>query len=238
MVNIAGRGIKAEVDGKEVLAGNRKLLSENRVKLEVAECNDTAVYIAQCGKYLGCIKLSDKIKPEAKDALTALKALGIKDTVILTGDNEAIARRVGESVGADKVYAGLMPQDKVDIALRLKNDGEGVLAFAGDGINDAPVLSCVDVGIAMGALGSDAAIEAADVVIMNDSLSSVGEAVKISRKTMRIVRQNIVLSLSVKFGVMILSTMGFDNMYAAIFADVGVMVLAVLNAMRMILVKK
>ena len=236
--NISGSGIKAEVDGKEVLAGNRKLLSENGVKLEVAECNDTAVYIAQCGKYLGCIKLSDKIKPEAKGALTALKALGIKDTVILTGDNEAIACRVGESVGADKVYAGLMPQDKVDIALRLKNDGEGVLAFAGDGINDAPVLSCVDVGIAMGALGSDAAIEAADVVIMNDSLSSVGEAVKISRKTMRIVRQNIVLSLSVKFGVMILSTMGFDNMYAAIFADVGVMVLAVLNAMRMVLVKK
>lgn len=234
VVNVPGNGIKAQIDGEAVLAGNSLLLLNNGVEPVENSEDGTIVHIARNGEYIGCIVLADEIKPDAKAAVAALKQNGIRRTIMLTGDNTAAAQKVAEKVCVDETYAKLLPQDKVKLALKLKEEGSGALAFAGDGINDAPVLSCVDVGIAMGALGSDAAIEAADVVIMNDSLSAVSEAVKISKKTMRIVRQNIVISLVIKFGVMILSAIGYDNMYAAIFADVGVMILAVLNAMRML----
>ena len=238
VLNISGKGIKALLDGKEVLAGNRLLMADNEIEFDDIDENATVVHVALGGEYKGYIILSDEIKPDSLTALTELKQAGIKRTIMLTGDNRAVAESVANKLKINEVYSQLLPQDKVELGLKLKNEGGGKLAFAGDGINDAPVLSCVDVGIAMGALGSDAAIEAADVVIMNDSLQAVSEAIKISGKTMRIVRQNIFISLAVKFGVMILSTCGYDNMYAAIFADVGVMILAVLNAMRLLSNKK
>ncbi len=233
VINIAGRGIKAELDLKEALAGNIDFMRENNVPAKDIEVEGTVVHIACDNKYLGAIVLSDENKEDSKEAIENLKKHGIKKTIMLTGDNPLVAVRIGNELLIDEIHASLLPADKVEKALSLKGE-EGKLAFAGDGINDAPVLSCVDVGIAMGALGSDAAIEAADVVIMNDSLVAVGESIKIARKTMRIVRQNIVMSIAIKFGVMLLSVLGFDNMYAAIFADVGVMVIAVLNSMRML----
>lgn len=231
VVTIHGKGISAEIDGKRVLAGSRQLLSDDEVDIPYNDDSETSVYVAYDNSFVGFILLEDKVKENASESLHALKKTGIKRTVMLTGDNENAARKVGKEVGADEVYSGLLPQDKVEKVLQMKE--KGVTAFVGDGINDAPVLSCVDVGFAMGALGSDAAVEAADIVIMNDDLSLLARAVALSKKTMKIVRQNIALSLGVKFGVMVLSILGFDNMYAAIFADVGVMIIAVLNSMRM-----
>ena len=237
VINLPGNGIKAFIDGKSVLAGNRKLMQSASIDLNLSEESGTTVYISVDGEYKGCISLSDKLKDGAEEIVSLLKKTGVKQIVMLTGDNSSVAEKVGKSVNPDKIYSSLLPQDKVSIALNLKKEGRGKFAFAGDGINDAPVLSCADVGIAMGVLGSDAAIEAADVVIMNDSLFAVAEAIKISRKTLRIVKQNIFISLLIKFGVMFFSILGFDNMYAAIFADVGVMIIAVLNAMRMLSTK-
>ena len=234
VVNVAGRGIKAMIDSKEALLGNIEFIRENEIDAPLVEEHGSVVYVAYDKKCIGAIVLNDEIKPDTKEAIETMRENGIRRTVMLTGDNMLVAQRIGKKLLIDEIHASLMPADKVEKALSLKEDGEGKLAFAGDGINDAPVLSCVDVGIAMGALGSDAAIEAADVVIMNDSLMAVNDSIKIAKKTMRIVRQNIIMSIAIKFGVMILSTLGFDNMYAAIFADVGVMILAVLNAMRML----
>ncbi len=234
VVTLPGNGITAQIDGKDVLAGNAGMIAQRGINIPESIYKGTVVHIAADGVYMGYISLSDKVKADAKAAIVNLRKTGVKHSVILTGDNKSVAQEVAKDLGVDKAYWELLPQDKVEVALSLKKEGKGKLAFAGDGINDAPVLSCVDVGIAMGALGSDAAIEAADVVIMNDSLSAVIEAVKLSKKTMRVVRQNIVISLVVKFGVMLFSAMGYDNMYAAIFADVGVMMIAVLNAMRML----
>ena len=231
VVTIHGKGISAEIDGKRVLAGNRQLLIDNEIEVPYKVEDGTAVHVAYDNRAAGFILLEDKVKENAAKSLQALKKAGIKRTVILTGDNEKTALKVQKVIGADEAYAELLPQDKVKKVLELKKDG--ITAFVGDGINDAPVLSCVDVGFAMGALGSDAAVEAADIVIMNDDLSLLAGTVALSRKTMKIVRQNIALSLGVKFGVMILSLLGFDNMYMAIFADVGVMIIAVLNSMRM-----
>lgn len=232
VLTIHGKGISAEIDGKKVLAGSRQLLIDNEIHIPYNDDGGTCVYVAYDNSAAGFILLEDKAKENAAKSLQALKQSGIKHIVMLTGDNENAARKVGKEVGADEVYSGLLPQDKVEKVLQMKE--KGVTAFVGDGINDAPVLSCVDVGFAMGALGSDAAVEAADIVIMNDDLSLVGSAVVLSKKTMKIVRQNIAISLGVKFGVMILSILGFDNMYAAIFADVGVMIIAVLNSMQML----
>lgn len=236
VVTIHGKGISAEIDGKKVLAGSRQLLIDNEIHIPYNDDGGTCVYVAYDNSAVGFILLEDKAKENAAKSLQALKQSGIKQIVMLTGDNENSAQKVGKEVGADEVYSGLLPQDKVEKVLQMKE--KGVTAFVGDGINDAPVLSCVDVGFAMGALGSDAAVEAADIVIMNDDLSAVADAVTLSKKTMKIVRQNIALSLGVKFGVMILSILGFDNMYAAIFADVGVMIIAVLNSMRMMKKKR
>ena len=238
VINLPGNGIKATVDGKSVLAGNRKLMKNASVNVPSLDENETKVYIAVDGEYMGSISLSDKLKVGADEITGLLRKNGVKRIVMLTGDNSAVAEKTAERVHPDQVYSSLLPQDKVSVALNMREEGGGKMAFVGDGINDAPVLSSADVGIAMGALGSDAAIEAADVVIMNDSLFAVAEAIKTSKKVMSIVRQNIFISLVIKFGVMLLSVLGFDNMYAAIFADVGVMIIAVLNAMRMLWTKK
>ena len=229
---VHGKGIFAEIDGKRVIAGSRQLLIDNEIRIPYDNEDGTCVHVAYDNRAVGFILLEDKVKENASESLCALKEAGINRTVILTGDNERTAQKVAKAIGADEYYAELLPQDKVEKVLEMKK--KGITAFVGDGINDAPVLSCVDAGFAMGALGSDAAVEAADIVIMNDDLSAVGRTVALSKKTMRIVRQNIALSLGVKFGVMALSILGFDNMYAAIFADVGVMIIAVLNSMRMI----
>jgi len=194
----------------------------------------TVVHVAVDGEYGGCIVISDTVKADAKQAIDSLRKLGVRRTVMLTGDAEAVGMRVARELGLDEAYCGLLPGDKVDHVERLLKEsaGKGALAFVGDGINDAPVLSRADVGIAMGALGSDAAIEAADVVLMNDRPSRIATAISISRKTHAIVKQNIVFALGVKGLVLVLSAVGLANMWGAVFADVGVAVLAILNAMR------
>ena len=231
---IAGRGVRAVVDGREVLVGNESLMKFYNIQIKGVDFAGTIVHLAVDGVYAGCILVEDEIKPDSIRALRELKAFGVKRTVMLTGDNAQVAEKVAAVLGIDEVYSGLLPVDKVE---RLENlmeeqSGEGVLAFVGDGINDAPVLARSDVGIAMGALGSDAAIEAADVVIMTDEPSKIVTAINISRKTLRIVRQNIVFALFVKGIVLALGALGFANMWGAVFADVGVSVIAILNAMR------
>lgn len=230
---IAGHGVSALVSGKRVLAGNMRLMDREKITAVRKHDDKTVVYVAVDGVYAGCITISDVIKPTSKEAVSNLKAGGIK-TVMLTGDSPEAAERVAGELGIDIVKSGLLPEDKVinvEELLARKKPGE-VLAFVGDGINDAPVLSRADVGIAMGALGSDAAIEAADVVLMDDDPSKISLAMRISVKTLRIVRENIVFALAVKLVCLILGALGIANMWAAIFADVGVMVIAVLNATR------
>ena len=232
---LPGRGVRAVVDGRTVLAGNGKLMKEFDVAVsEDGEPAGTVVYVAADGQYLGRLVVADQIKESAPRALQMLKAEGVGRTVMLTGDAPAVGQAVGRTLGLDEVHAGLLPGDKVERVEQLlaqKRSGEQ-LVFVGDGINDAPVLSRADVGVAMGAMGSDAAIEAADVVLMDDDLTKLPVAVSIARKTLRIVRQNIVFALGVKFLVLILSAFGMANMWMAVFADVGVAVIAILNAMR------
>lgn len=230
----AGHGVEAEIDGALILAGNLRLLQQHGVSVPEIHESETAVYVAKNGHYLGCITLEDVPKSGSVRAVSDLKALGIRKTVMLTGDRQAIAHRVAHTLGIDEVHAELLPGDKVSVIESLLSD-EGTTAFAGDGINDAPVLMRADVGIAMGALGTDAAIEAADVVLMNDDPTAICTAVRISGKTMRIVRENIVLALSVKLVILLLSAFGLLGQYGmwiAVFADVGVLILAVLNALR------
>ena len=231
---IAGHGVQALVDGHPVAVGNAKLMEKIGAALPDARTDGTTVYVAADGKYIGCIVISDVVKPTAKAAMAALKENGVKMTVMLTGDAKAAADRVAAEIGMDRVESELLPGDKVAQVEKLlaeKGPKEN-LAFVGDGINDAPVLSRADVGIAMGALGSDAAIEAADVVLMDDDPSKIALAMKISRHTLQIVRQNIVFALAVKAVCLVLGALGIAGMWLAIFADVGVMVLAVLNATR------
>lgn len=231
---ISGHGIRATVDGREICVGNERLIERVGANAKKCEKVGTIVHIAVDGVYEGHIVISDTIKSDAKQAIEQLRALGVRRTVMLTGDTEEVGRRVAEELGVDEAYCGLLPSDKVEhVEKLLAESGEkGALAFVGDGINDAPVLSRADVGIAMGALGSDAAIEAADVVLMNDRPSRIATAISISRKTHRIVHQNIVFALGVKILVMIFGALGMTNMWAAVFADVGVSVIAILNAMR------
>ena len=227
--NIAGQGIKAVINGKEVLAGNKKLLKD--VEFEPIETADTVVYVAIDGKFKGYIKIADEIKQEAKKAISDMKKVGVKQTYMLTGDGESVAKSVAEKLQLDEYKAKLLPQDKVEIVKKLIDGGKKV-AFVGDGINDAPVLALSDVGISMGQIGSDAAIEASDVVIMTDEITKIAQAIKISKKTIRIAMQNAVFAIGVKIVVLVLSAIGFTNMWAAIFADVGVTVLAILNSFR------
>lgn len=236
---IAGHGVQALVDGHPVAVGNAKLMEKIGAALPDARTDGTTVYVAADGKYIGCIVISDVVKPTAKAAMAALKENGVKMTVMLTGDAKAAADRVAAEIGMDRVESQLFPGDKVAQVEKLlaeKGPKEN-LAFVGDGINDAPVLSRADVGIAMGALGSDAAIEAADVVLMDDDPSKIALAMKISRHTLQIVWQNIVFALAVKAVCLVLGALGIAGMWLAIFADVGVMVLAVLNATRALKIK-
>jgi Cd2+/Zn2+-exporting ATPase len=228
---ISGNGVTAVVDGVSVAAGNDKLMK--RLNIEYSPCRSTGtiIHMAIDGKYAGHIVISDKVKPHAKEAIAALKKSGVNKTVMLTGDAKKVADDVSASLGIDQVYSELLPGDKVAKVEELLKSNE-TLAFVGDGINDAPVLSRADVGIAMGAMGSDAAIEAADVVLMDDDPLKISKAIRISRKCLRIVHQNIVFALVIKFGCLGLGALGIANMWFAIFADVGVMVIAVLNAIR------
>lgn len=236
---IAGHGVQALVDGHPVAVGNAKLMEKIGAALPGERTDGTTVYVAADGKYIGCIVISDVVKPTAKAAMAALKENGVKMTVMLTGDTKAAADRVAAEIGIDRVESELLPGDKVAQVEKLlaEKDPKENLAFVGDGINDAPVLSRADVGIAMGALGSDAAIEAADVVLMDDDPSKIALAMKISRHTLQIVWQNIVFALAVKAVCLVLGALGIAGMWLAIFADVGVMVLAVLNATRALKIK-
>ena len=236
---LTGRGIKATIDEKEVLVGNEKLMKEE--KIDYKECTDagTALYVAIDKKYVGYILIADSIKKDSKKAIQNLKKNGIKQTVMLTGDRKQVGEAVAKELGIDKVYTELLPDGKVEKVEELlkEKSPKGKLAFVGDGINDAPVLAISDIGIAMGALGSDAAIEAADVVLMTDEPSKIVDAIHLSKKTMRIVKENITFAILVKVIVLILSAFGLSTMWEAVFADVGVSIIAIINALRVLRVK-
>ena len=236
---LTGRGIKATIDEKEVLVGNEKLMKEE--KIDYKECTDagTALYVAIDKKYVGYILIADSIKKDSKKAIQNLKKNAIKQTVMLTGDRKQVGEVVAKELGIDKVYTELLPDGKVEKVEELlkEKSPKGKLAFVGDGINDAPVLAISDIGIAMGALGSDAAIEAADVVLMTDEPSKIVDAIHLSKKTMRIVKENITFAILVKVIVLILSAFGLSTMWEAVFADVGVSIIAIINALRVLRVK-
>ena len=235
---ISGEGITAKVDGVSVAAGNRKLMKRLGIAYHDCHCTGTIVHVALDGSYAGHIVISDLLKPSAKDAMTDLRTSGVKKTVMLTGDIDSVAQATAKELGIDTVYSELLPGDKVSkVEELLEAKTGGKLAFVGDGINDAPVLSRADIGIAMGAMGSDAAIEAADVVLMDDDPQKIAKAIRISRKCLRIVHENIVFAIGIKLVCLLLGALGITNMWAAIFADVGVMILAVLNAIRALMVK-
>jgi Cd2+/Zn2+-exporting ATPase len=232
----SGYGVSVVVNGKTVLAGNQKLMAQKGITFEESQNTGTKVYVAEDGVFAGCIVISDEIKDDSRITIAALKANNVRKTVMLTGDNPRIAKEIGEQLGIDEVYAGLLPREKVEKLelLNSQKSEDGRLAFIGDGINDAPVLAMADIGIAMGGLGSDAAIEAADVVLMTDEPIKLIEAKNIAGFTKRIVWQNIIFALGVKTVFMALGAFGIATMWAAVFADVGVSLLAVLNAMRIL----
>ena len=230
----SGHGVRALVDGSEVLVGNAKLMARYGVAFQECDAIGTILHVSRDGAYLGHLIISDVVKPDAKHAIDALHAAGVTRTVMLTGDREEVARSVAAELGLDQHFSQLLPQQKVEHVERLlaSKSADRNLAFVGDGINDAPVLMRADVGIAMGALGSDAAIEAADVVLMDDKPSNIARAIGISRKTMRIVWQNIVFAIGVKLLILALAALGVATLWLAVFGDVGVAVIAILNAMR------
>lgn len=241
---VSGQGVEAVVDGRNVLVGNGKLMATHDIAFTATDVPGTVLYVAADGTYLGAIVIADTVKPDAARAIVDLRAAGVKKTVMLTGDRTPVARAVAAELGIDEVHAELLPQDKVAeveaLLAQTERDtkGKGKLAFVGDGINDAPVLTRADIGIAMGAMGSDAAIEAADIVLMNDDPDDIARAIHLARRTMGIVWQNIVFALGVKFAVLVLAAFGIANMWMAVFADVGVAVIAILNAMRAMNVKR
>ncbi|WP_418914848.1 heavy metal translocating P-type ATPase [Adlercreutzia sp.] len=241
---ISGQGVETVVDGRNVLVGNGKLMAAHDIAFTATDVPGTVLYVAADGTYLGAIVIADTVKPDAARAIADLRAAGVKKTVMLTGDRTPVARAVAAELGIDEVHAELLPQDKVAEVEALlaqterDTNGKGKLAFVGDGINDAPVLTRADIGIAMGAMGSDAAIEAADIVLMNDDPDDIARAIHLARRTMGIVWQNIVFALGVKFAVLVLAAFGIANMWMAVFADVGVAVIAILNAMRAMNVKR
>ncbi len=237
---VSGRGVQAKIDGASVSVGNDKLMASLDIDAHNCELVGTMLHVAENGKYLGHIVIADMVKDDAAKTIADLHATGVTKTVMLTGDAEEVARSVASKLGLDEFHAKLLPQDKVAEVERLLDEEskKGKLAFVGDGINDAPVLTRADIGIAMGAMGSDAAIEAADIVLMDDKPSNIAKAIRLSRKTMGIVWQNIVFALGVKLAVLVLAAVGIANMWMAVFADVGVAILAILNAMRCMNVKK
>jgi Cd2+/Zn2+-exporting ATPase len=231
---LAGHGVSAVIDGRRVLVGNERLMQESGVTVAKCTHDGTMIHVAADGVYLGHIVISDEPKEDAADAIRLLREQGVQKTVMLTGDRESVARSVAAKLGVDEVHAELLPEDKVAAVEELlkQTTGQGRLLFVGDGVNDAPVLSRADIGVAMGALGSDAAIEAADVVLMDDKPSKIPLAIRISRRTRRIANQNIAFALAVKLLVLVLGACGAATMWEAVFADVGVAVLAILNASR------
>ena len=230
---LSGHGIKAYIDNEEVILGNFKLMKDNNIDCEEVQSVGTVIYVAKSKTYLGNIVIEDEIKKDSKEAIDRLKNLGVKNIVMLTGDNKKVAEKVGNKLGINNVYGELLPVDKVKkVEDLLSSNPNERLVFVGDGINDAPVLTRVDIGVAMGGIGSDMAIEAADVVLMTDSINSLGDAINISRKTNKILWQNIIFSLVIKIGVLILISFGISTMWEAVFADVGVTLIAVLNSMR------
>lgn len=233
-IEIPGHGVEAQIDNRQVLAGNSKLMTLKNISGFETDIVGTAVHLAIDGKYSGYIVIADQIKPDSAETVSRLKSNGIKQTIMLTGDQDSIAQLIGKQLGIDSVYSQLLPTDKVSKVefLLSQTSKRGKLIFVGDGVNDAPVLARADIGVAMGGLGSDAAIEAADIVIMNDEPSKLVTVIKISKKTLGIARQNVFFALTVKFGVLILGAMGIATMWAAVFADVGVTIIAILNAMR------
>ena len=235
LCEIPGKGISARLDGKELLVGNRALLAGSGVFAPEAPEGGTAVFAALDGVYAGCVLIADSVRDEAARAVARLRALGVKKTVMLTGDNETSARIAAQTVGIDEVRASLLPADKVAAAELLVKNGSGRLGFVGDGVNDAPVLVRADVGFAMGSMGSDAAIEAADVVIMNDDLEKLPFTLRLSKRTVGIVRANVIFALSVKLAILALSALGLASMWAAVFGDVGVAMLCILNSLRLII---
>ena len=237
---VSGRGVQAKIDGASVSVGNDKLMASLDIDAHNCELVGTMLHVAENGKYLGHIVIADMVKDDAAKTIADLHATGVTKTVMLTGDAEEVARSVASKLGLDEFHAKLLPQDKVAEVERLLDEEskKGRLAFVGDGINDAPVITRADIGIAMGAMGSDAAIEAADIVLMDDKPSNIAKAIRLSRKTMGIVWQNIVFALGVKLAVLVLAAVGIANMWMAVFADVGVAILAILNAMRCMNVKK
>ena len=237
---LSGRGIVAIINGKNVLVGNEKLLNENNIEFEKNNDIGTILYVAIDKKYVGNIVIADKIKEDAKDSIMSLKKSNIKQAVMLTGDRKAVGENVAGILGIDKVYTELLPDGKVEKVEELlkKKSEKGKLAFVGDGINDAPVLALADIGIAMGGLGADSAIEAADIVLMTDEPSKIVDTIKLSKKTMKIVKENIIFAISIKVLVLILSAIGISTMWEAVFADVGVSIIAILNALRVLNVKK
>ena len=233
---ISGHGIRVLIGGKRVLAGNSKLMDSEKVSYAACQSAGTKVYIAVDGRYAGCIVIADEVKDDSQNAIASLKKIGVEKTVMLTGDDEKIGKAVAEQLGLDEYYAQLLPDQKVEKLEYLdqhKTKGSK-LAFVGDGINDAPVLARADVGIAMGGLGSDAAIEAADVVLMTDEPSKLVDAIDVAKATKRIVMQNIIIALGIKSVFLILGALGIAGMWEAVFGDVGVTIIAVLNAMRIL----
>ena len=237
---LSGRGIVAKIENKEILVGNEKLMNDKQIKFDKCKDIGTVLYIAINGKFAGYIVISDKIKKDSKKAIEDLKKNNIKETIMLTGDRKAVGESVAKELGIDKVYTELLPNDKVEKVENLleETSEKGKLAFVGDGINDAPVLAISDIGIAMGGLGSDAAIEAADIVLMTDEPSKIVSAINLSKRTMKIVKENIIFAIFIKILVLILSAVGLSTMWWAVFADVGVSIIAILNALRVLRVKK
>lgn len=229
---IPGYGVRASFENKEVLVGNYKLMEKENIPCRQEEKDGTLVYVAYNGVYLGHIVIADELKYDAKEAVAKLRECGVKHIVMLTGDNERTAQKVAKQLGITRYHAHLLPGDKVELFERLMEETEGRVAFVGDGINDAPVLARADVGMAMGGLGSDAAIEAADIVIMNDEPSKIAKMMKIAKKTLRIVKENTVFAIGIKIAILLLAAVGLANMWMAVFADVGVATLAILNSMR------
>ena len=235
---IAGLGIEAKIDNHKILVGNEKLLEKNKINFNKFNGVGTIIYVALDNKYIGNILISDTIKNDAYDTIIKLKEQNIKNIIMLTGDKKDIGNYVADKLKIDKVYTDLLPQDKVKIVEKFNANSIGKLIFVGDGINDAPVLALADIGISMGSIGTDSAIEASDIVIMTDELSKIVEAIKLSHKTMKIVKQNIVFAISVKIIVLIFAVLGISTMWEAVFADVGVSIIAILNSLRMLKVRR
>ena len=237
---LSGFGVEASIEGKRVLVGNEKLMQKENIKFTICQEIGTILYIAVEGEYAGYILIADEIKTDSKKAIEELKKNNVKNIVLLTGDRKKVGESVAKQIGINTVFTELLPDGKVKkVEELLKNKSEnGKLAFIGDGINDAPVLSLADIGIAMGGLGADSSIEAADIVIMTDEPSKVVKAIKLSRRTMRIVKENIIFAISIKILVLILAAIGIATMWGAVFADVGVSIIAIINALRALNIKK